>query len=225
MASRKNWSRFLASCVLFDPPEADLLAFAAANDPPLISYSTYPGFDVQAATSRPPVKDIPSMVNPPIVFEQEPGAVEAVETWYWTQIIEELARRYLPEGVTLSDAMREIDHDLNLSDRYVERFAAISGRELIVVDPDTTEEDVRGAFRLIAASHRGRSKGGRPPLDALVAVQCALLKRQGLSDLDIAERFGWPLRRDSYDKRRRSNAVINHVKLGHEILARRKNPS
>ncbi|MDQ3539738.1 MAG: hypothetical protein M3440_03545, partial [Chloroflexota bacterium] len=172
------------------------------------------------------VPDAPTMLNPPVLDQPDPEALLERERWLWTEVIAELGRRYLaPHGVDIDTVTEEILDDLGLLEQYAVRGAAVPLRQLIAVEPSTTEEDVRHAFRMIAATQPQRPKGGRPPIDPLVAVQCAIWKRRGWTDPTIAERFNWSLRSDSYDRKRRSNPVIDHVKRGNQILAGRKNPA
>lgn len=69
--------------------------------------------------------------------------------------------------------------------------------------------------------------GGRPALDPLLAVQGAILfDRLGLTYNQIADRLSLTsTTHESYDRRRRSNSAINHVRQGRAILASRKNPA
>ncbi len=225
--SRASWSAFLAACALFDPPKTELLEFAAVGHLPSVRFGNVPpanvNFETWTVDSEP---DTPAMFNPPVVDHPDPEVALRHEKWLWREVIAELGRRYLaPQGIDVDAAVKAILHERGLLEEYLVRGAAIPLQRLIAVEPFTTEADVRRAFQVIAATQPERNKGGRPPIDPLVAVQCALLKRQGWNDRAIAERFDWSLRPDSYDQRRRSNQVVDHVKRGREILAGRKNPA
>lgn len=45
----------------------------------------------------------------------------------------------------------------------------------IIVDEETKEEDIVRAFRAIKAAYGFRNPGGKPPIDRLTALQCAIL--------------------------------------------------
>ena len=225
--SLASWSTFLAACVLCDPPETELLEFAALGHLPSVSFGNLPLANVNIETwTVDSTPDTPAMFNPPIVDHPDPRVAVRHERWLWREVIAELGRRYLaPHGIDVDAVVQAILHEQGLLEAYLVRGAAIPLQKLIAVESSTTEEDVHRAIQMIAATQPERSKGGRPPIDPLVAVQCAVLKRQGWTDRAIAERFNWSLRPDSYDQRRRSNQVVDHVKRGREILAGRKNPA
>jgi len=63
---------------------------------------------------------------------------------------------------------------------------------------------------------------GRPPLDDLTAVQCAIWKGAGWTHHAIAAAFGWQEHPDSTDPRHRKNRSEDHVKRGQQILNDRK---
>lgn len=222
--SRLLWFSFLANCVLLDPPGTHLTEFAAAGNSMTVGFGEIDPRTVDMETWKvaPPPADPMMMVGAPVVRWPHPDTLVDAEREFWLEILAELGRRLAIDVFAEVNALlRETD----LKGRAMGRYAALPASFLVAVDPDTTKEDVYSAFRMIAAAQPERTPEGRPRLDRLTAVQCAFLKQHGLTDPEIAERFGWALRRDAYDKRRRSNAVINHVKLGRQILAGRKNPS
>jgi len=225
--SQKFWNTFLAACLLFDPPETELIEFANLGPLPPVGFVNLPRAKVDIETwTVGSVPDAPIMVNPPVLSQPDPEALLERERWLWGAVFTELGRRYLaPQGLDVDGVIEEILDDLGLLEQYTARSATVPLRKLIPVEPSTTQEDVRRAFQMLAATQPERGKGGRPSIDPLVAVQCAIWKRSGWTDPVIAERFGWSLRSDSYERKRRSNQVIDHVKRGNEILAGRKNPA
>ncbi|MDP9355901.1 MAG: hypothetical protein M3R02_11600 [Chloroflexota bacterium] len=71
--SLASWSTFLATCVLFDPPETELLEFAAVGHLPSVSFGNVPLANVNLETwtvdSEP---DTPPMFNPPVADHPDP---------------------------------------------------------------------------------------------------------------------------------------------------------
>ena len=82
-------------------------------------------------------------------------------------------------------------------------------RAYIEVRPETTEQDVRSAYRMLAAAHEKRPKSGRPGRNPLAAMECAgLHDRCGWTYERIAEHCGW------HDY----TAVSKYVAEGRKIL-------
>ncbi len=226
--SRLLWFSFLATCVLYDPPADRLLEYGDTGNAMVVRYGDVDPelFDAVTGTMPPPPDEARPMVDPPVVDDPNPVDVQDLERWLLTELIAELGRRHFePLGIDVYAVVNAILRETGLLEEARRRYDALPLRRLIDVDPETTKEDVLSAFRILKAIQPGRSKGGGPHLDRLTAVQCALLKRQGWTNRQISERFGWELRRDSYDRRRRSNPAISHVKLGEEILEGREYPA
>lgn len=95
----------------------------------------------------------------------------------------------------------------------------------IVVDEHTKKADVIHAFRAIKAAYDMRSPGGRPAIDELAAIQCAVLydDRNGTDPEDRRHRV-W-----TYDKLaaefrgygvKNKRSAEEHIKRGRELRAR-----
>lgn len=103
-----------------------------------------------------------------------------------------------------------------------ERF----GEYRIVVDEYTKEEDVVAAFRAIKAAYGYRNPGGKPPIDKLTAVQCAVL----YDDHNGTDPEDRRVKRWSHKKLAANLGLKNersaeeHVKRGRELRENFRNP-
>ncbi len=102
-------------------------------------------------------------------------------------------------------------------------------RPYIAVEPQHTKKDIERAFSMIATTQPERRKRGRPPLDELIAVQCALLHDK-YNERDPADKRFWRWTYKNLHKEFEGYGVGDersaeeHVKRGRELLtARRKN--
>jgi len=227
-SSRRKWFIFLAYCVLYDPPAMELLEFASRGEVVTVGVRSVDPKTIDTVTWKvpPPPDGTPTMFDPPIALMADPDDLRDAERSLWMEAIAELGRRYFePECLDVFEIVAAIIRETGLADEARRQFASLPLQPQITVDPETTKEDVLGAFRIIADMQPERVAGGRPPLDPLVAVQCLVFKQRGWSNANIAAHFGWPLRADAYDARRRSNVVINHLKAGAAILGSRKYPT
>lgn len=224
-----NWVRFLSACLLYDPPETDLLAFAACADHDSAAADVdkrvpYTGTERSSDTAALPIQQL-----------QDPARARDDAHWYRDAIIDEIGKRFLePRELDIREmyeaVIGSIRHDKGetqpLGHEYVDRQQANEPRPYIVVTEETTEEDVRKAFRAIKRS-RGRSgQGGRPSRDRLVAIQCAILydnhnsidladkRKRTWTFQSLAETFGL----DSDD------AAEGYVDFGREQIARKYTP-
>ena len=121
----------------------------------------------------------------PIKMLPDPFKARDDAHWYRDAIINEIGKQYLePLGLDIWEMfeteIRRIRDDGGeqwmLGHKYVERQEANEPQPYIFVTDETTEEDVKKAFRAIKASRRQRSSGGRPRRDQSVAVpECAVL--------------------------------------------------
>jgi hypothetical protein len=144
-SSLEFWMGFLSACVLFDPPPDDLLRFA---DHGVAAYGDFvnplnPWGD----------DDAPQMLAPPIRLLPDPEALLTAERNRYENIIDELHRRLAPRGIDV----REMVYDFEfwyLFDYEIDDDPELRRSPYIAVDAFTTEEDVRNAFKLIAASQR-----------------------------------------------------------------------
>lgn len=99
----------------------------------------------------------------------------------------------------------------------------------IIVDEYTTKEDVIHAFRGIKAAYDMRNSGGRPPIDKLAAIQCAVL----YDDYNGADPEDGRFRRWTYKKLaaefrglgvKNERSAEEHVKRGRELRKKFRNP-
>jgi len=86
---------------------------------------------------------------------------------------------------------------------YAERKARNPERYYIDAE-DTSKKEAEKAWQMIRA--KDASKGGRPPREKLVAVECANLVDHGWSCDELAERYGWqdPLTANKYVRQGRN---------------------
>jgi len=94
----------------------------------------------------------------------------------------------------------------------------------IVVDEHTKEEDVIHAFRAIKAAMGFRDRGGKPPIDRLTAIQCALLydEHNGRDPASPDGRFRlWTYKKLSQKFRslgvKNARSAEEHVNRGREL--------
>ena len=196
-----DWFDFLLACVLYDPPDTQLLQFAAHADPP---------------HDPAPIRFLPD----------EPKRLLSAERMLWMSTIDEIERHYLkpssPIGMSLlSDVWEKSPNICKEHDAALEQ---IPYRYYIEVNEDTTQADILNAFHVVAATLkkwcREAAKGGPPPRDPLVALQCAILHdcHNGRDPQDrrrwkwtyekLAEEFGLPSAR----------SAKAHVQKGREYL-------
>jgi len=223
-----RWFSFLAYCVLYNPPAMELLEFASRGGIVAVGVRSVDPKTIDTETWKvPPSPDgTPTMLDPPIAFVADPDDLRDAERSMWMEALAELGRRYFePQGLDVFEIVAAILTETGLADKAKRQYASVPQQLQITVLPETTKDDVLGAFRIIAATQPERIAGGRPPLDPLVSVQCVIFKQRGWSNADIAAHFDWPLRADAYDARRRSNVVIDHLKAGGAILGNRKYPT
>jgi len=63
-------------------------------------------------------------------------------------------------------------------------------------------------------------KGGRPPVNRELAIECARLKdEQGLTLVEIGKRNGWPLQRDSYGNLNQCSTARRYIDRGRELIS------
>lgn len=223
-SSLEFWMGFLSACVLFDPPAPDLLAFA---DHGVAAYGEF----VNPLNPWADEDGSPQMLAPPIRFL--PNADELLETQerLHYRLIDELHRQLAPRGIDLwemvyhveywnpsdVDATGSADEDAGLVERVKDR-----PRPYIIVDPSTTEEDVRNAFRLMAAALHERPRPIRPRRDRLVGLQCAIWYDEcRWSHERIAKHFGWTVQYPAHAKPR-SETARQYIAEGRELLTQRK---
>lgn len=217
------WTQFLEACVLNDPHETELIEFANIGGP-------FPSAPVSLARFWPPTEEReatpPSgnseMIAPPIKRLADASKAVVAERWLHKQILDRINERHLkPRGIDIHELYRQVladSEDIRAEHQELERQNP--RKQYIEVSETTTEYDVRHAFRLIRQTQPEAPKGGRPPLDELLAVQLAIIydRHNPREDTDkrvrtwthksLAKRFGLPGAR----------AVQRHVQRGRELL-------
>ncbi len=196
------WSTFLTACVLYDPPDLQLLEFAAYDDPkpePLFPLRTSPDILPYSPKKRAELSkrreeesrrfiELDPMSRafkehwsriaislPPVVHLADPKEVEQVERWFYEKVLHEILERYVkPQGLDAEGVLDDAMFASGLMEEYLDRRSQISQSYYIVVDEYTSEKDVGNARRAIRAT-QGHGNGGRPRRDPLVALTCALL--------------------------------------------------
>lgn len=176
----QRWAPFLSACVVYDPPELELLDFANHDD--------HKAAQLHMMT----------------VYQVAEEWAEAAHELHSGMARLNHAREAYPTPLYPEDPESfpaDYDQEIAIINRYHVRLAA--AYKLSVVPP---------------APARPR---GRPPLDDLTAVQCAIWKRAGWTHHAIAAAFGWQDHPDSTDPRHRKNRSEDHVKRGQQILQSR----
>lgn len=79
----------------------------------------------------------------------------------------------------------------------------------------------RQSFRPSTLAPNPPQSRGRPPVDDLEAVQCAIWRRDGNSSLEIGQRLAFPIRPNDHETGERSDKAERVVRRGEEILKRR----
>ncbi len=196
------WPKFLTACVLYDPPDLQLLEFHRYGDPkpePLFplepdlpTFSFSPEKEAERADRR--EIEFRQFLNldprsrafrehwsrialslPSVVELADPVEVEDVERWFRDKILHEIMERYIkPQGLDTKKVLDDAMDATGLQDEYLNRKNQVSRSYYIVVDEFTSEEDVASARRAIRAT-QSRNRGGRPRRDPLIAITCALL--------------------------------------------------
>ena len=199
-----DWAIFLSACVLYDPPDTQLLEFAAYSDPQPIGVALEDtGLDSQQGHTH--IFGLPAVSN-----VADPEEAAEIERWFYRTVIERIGRRFLePIGLSIWDMYDEVE-DNELLGEYMDRIAHTPTRPYIYLDEHTTEDEIREAFRAFRVlSQEGTLEARKPPRDQLVAVQCAVLAdNHRWTQNQIAHHFGW----------KSKDRVRDHVKLGRKVL-------
>ena len=196
-----SWCGFLIACVFYDPPDTRLMEFAAYDDPP---------------SDPAPIRTLHEVVEEVVYAERR----------LWIETIVEIERHHIdPASIEGSRLIAEVwDRNPRLENQRHAAWEAVQHRRYIEVDEYTTEDDVRRAFRMIAATREGKhkesSRGGRPWRDPLIAVQCALLhRRHNEQDPQDRRRKKWTYKKLAEKFELASaGAAEAHVKRGCELL-------
>jgi hypothetical protein len=206
-----SWSDFLSACVLYDPPDDELIAFASYGFPEgsVLSGGRFP--------TKANIEGLPEMVDPPVRSLWE---LSEVRDWYWKRVLSHIGERYLePQDVDVEALLENVmSYIAGLDEEYRERYERYSKRYFIGVDDYTSLEDVKNAFQMIRRVQP--AKGTKSPRDRLTALQCAILydqhnqrdpndkRRRSWTHNNLAEKF----------KLSSSRAAKDHIELGRKIL-------
>lgn len=213
-----DWKRFVSACVLYDPPETDLLAYADLSGP-----SPY-GFAARTANNpgTDPQKPLRVMQAPPIRRLRDAAEAQRAERWYWRQIIDEIGKRHLrPLGLDIWSLLDDVvNNSPDITEEYRNRHDRNRPRSYILVEEHTTTREVERAMSILAAAREGEPKGGAPSRAPLVAIQCALLyDRHNGKDPHDGRRKKW-----TYGKLGKrfglasARAAEEHVREGRKLL-------
>jgi hypothetical protein len=198
-----EWQRFLAACVLYDPPGTELFAFTEVGGPE-------PEALYDSRTSDDEAEGWPRMLAPPIKSLQE---LTQSDDWALDCILFSWAEALRASGLNLDELLSALERTLpGFSDSYNRKVERDSNRYYIEVDEYTTERDVVNAFSMIRKGPEPRTTYGRPERDRLTAVECAVLKdRHDWTYRQIAECHAWVSK----------DTAKEYVKLGRKILKQR----
>jgi hypothetical protein len=217
------WMGFLSACVVYDPPAEHLLEFA---DHGVAAYGDFINpFNPWADADD----DGPLMLASPIRFLPDPEQLIADERyrqeWILQRIQETIAQRPLirTEELDLLEMASHFEFIFEGTEKLRRRARMSSGmRPYIDVTAQTTETDVRNAFRLMAAHQPARPQPSRPKRNPLHCLQCAVWYDDcGWSHERIAKVFGWAVQRPAGAKPRSETARL-HIQEGRLLLRQRK---
>jgi hypothetical protein len=213
------WMGFLSACVVFDPPPDDLLGFAEHG---VAAYGDFvnpfnPWDD----------GDGPEMLAPPIRFLPDPEQLIADERerldWLIGKLQETLNRQKLTSAseIDLTEMVAHFEYIYDEDRKMRNGLPRLPMQPYITVDVHTTEEDVRNAFRLMAAHLPARPRPVRPKRDPLLCLQCAVwYDHCDWSQERIAQAMGWKVQRPPGVKPR-SETARQHIADGRALLTQR----
>lgn len=163
------------------------------------------------------------MVEPPTVQLRDGSVAEGIEYEYWMSILFKVWKLHLkPQGLEFSRVLEEIREkypEIEEARREASRRNPL--RHYINVDEDTTEDEVRDAFRMISRMHESRPGGGRSERDPLTALQCAILyDKHNERDPEDPRRKKWTYEKlyTKFDEISSARAAKAYVRLGRELL-------
>jgi hypothetical protein len=213
-SSLEFWMGFLSACLLYDPPASNLLGFA---DHGVAAYGDF----VNPLTPWADERGALGMLAPPIRFLPDPDALLAAHHRRHERFVDELHRRLTPDGIDVRGLADEIGYWVTDDANPTDDLATLP-RPYIAVDPQTTEEDVRNAFKLMAAAQPERRRPVRPRRDRLVCLQCAIWYDEGgWSQERIAAHFGWKVQFPAQAKPRSETARL-YIAEGRQLLHQRR---
>jgi hypothetical protein len=218
------WMGFLSACVVFDPPPEDLLGFAEHG---VADFGDF----VNPLNPWDDGKG-PAMLAPPIRFLPNPDDLIADERKRQDWVIDRLqqaldARAIIRCGeIDLAEMAAHFEF-LYESVQDEERRkhhepSRLPMRPYIDVTEHTTEDDVRHAYRLMAAHRPDGPRATRPRRNRLLGLQCAVWYDEcGWSHERIAQTMGWKIQRPPGVKPR-SETARHHIALGRRLLGQKK---
>jgi len=215
------WQNFIAACVLYDPPEEELLEFARFCDPP--------PYGVVLPRNDDEGRDFAREVHmelPPVKTLRDPLTAEAIERQFWNRVFAEVQKRHLePLGLHINEMVTEVlERCPEILDQRSHNQSLNEHRYYIEVDEHTSPQDVERVRQMIQSNFR-RNRGGKPPLDRLLALQCSILHDEYNVTDPTDRRFRrWTYKRiaDEYGLRNARSAE-EHVKLGRKLLQSQNN--
>jgi hypothetical protein len=217
----RAWQNFIAACVLYDPPDEELLEFAVFSDPPPYVVGLPHGGDEARDYAR-----VVYMESPPVKTLQDPITAEAIQRQFWNRVLAEVQERHLePLGLHINDMVIEaLEKCPEILDERRQQESLNEHRYYIEVDEDTSPQDVDRARQMIQGNFR-KKRGGKPPLDRLLALQCSILHDE-YNETDPTDRRvrRWTYKRiaDEFGLRNARSAE-EHVKLGRDLLQSQNN--
>jgi hypothetical protein len=229
-----HWTKFLSTCLLYDPPRDDLEGFASYADPDLITLATE---EDSADSGAGETRDTALL---PIKYLPDPDKVKADAERFYKTVINEIGK-LLQSKLELAGIKPE-QFSIDIWQLYYEAAFnrpdpedghgnlqwEYAGKQLeneprAYIDPsdeEATKENVEAARQLLRQTQPATPNVGRPKIDSLVAVQCAILfyernhrmpgnrRRWRWTFKNLAEKFGLPS----------EGSAREHVKLGRALL-------
>jgi hypothetical protein len=166
--SLPRWRRFVAACVIYNPPDDQLLNFIALGGPEPIEHYVDRIPDES--------EEVPRMLAPPIrtlkdLREHIEGPWGLVLYWY---------RELLESSDIDPDELHIVLAKLDpaLEERYRRSLREAADRIFIEYDSTRSRRDYENAFKMLESTVESRCRKGRPRRDEIIAYQCAVLHDQ-----------------------------------------------
>jgi hypothetical protein len=219
----RAWRNFIAACILYDPPDKELLEFAAFCDPPPyvvnLPHKDSEGWDYAREVH---------MELPPVKTLRDPLIAAVIEQQFWNRVHSEVQKRHLePLGLHINDMVIDVlEKYPEILDERRQQESLNEHRYYIEVNEHTSPRDVDRARQMIQGNLK-RNRGGKPPLDQLVALQCAILHDK-YNETDPTDRrvWRWTFQRLAGEfELRNARSAEEHVKRGRELLQLQQNRS
>ncbi len=204
-ALAREWGDFLTACIVYDPPDDKLVEFAQCGGPTFVSAS-------HKKIERSPRR---AYAAPPIRVARDPDQTEIKRVVHIALLLQEIDQAH-PE-IRVWDLVEE----RGLLDQFRVDMKEIPRHLYIDVREGTTARDVENAYRVIRdIQGRQNQKGGAPPRDPLIAIQCAVLhdrhnsidpadkRRRKWTHKKLADRFGL----------KSGRAAKGYIEFGRRIL-------